>query len=160
MKLYMVRHAEAEVLHDGITDSERQLTPKGVRRTKTAAQAIANLGLKPTHIYSSPRLRSRQTADIIAEALKLPVSIREEVNYSFDVNAVISLTADLDDTSEVMFVGHEPSMSMVVDDLTGANVEMKKGGLARVDVVLNAQPLRGRLIWLIAPRVFDILAKN
>jgi hypothetical protein len=48
-------------------------------------------------------------------------------------------------------------MSLVVGELTGGNVLMKKGGMARVDVVTAMSPLRGQLAWLIAPKVFDAL---
>jgi hypothetical protein len=36
---------------------------------------------------------------------------------------------------------------------------LKKGSLARIDVVTIASPLRGRLVWLVAPKVFDALAR-
>jgi hypothetical protein len=47
-------------------------------------------------------------------------------------------------------------MSDTVGELTGGQVVMKKGGLARVDIHSRA-PLRGALVWLIAPRVFEAL---
>ncbi len=157
MKLYLVRHAEAEDASDSVSDENRQLTAAGISRTQTAAHVMQRLGLKPQHIYSSPRARAAQTAEIIGKALKVPVKIHEAVDFTFDIQAVETLGSGLDDSAELMFVGHDPSMSKVVSDLTGANVVMKKGSLARIDVVTIASPLRGRLVWLIAPKVFDAL---
>jgi phosphohistidine phosphatase len=156
MRLYLLRHAEA--VDHAASDHDRQLTPRGISRTQAAAGVMARLGLRPAHIYSSPRVRARQTAEIVGQALGVAVEIRDEVNFSFSVEAVHSLIQGLDDAAEVMFVGHEPSMSAVLNGLTGAAVVMKKGGLARVDVYTPIAPLHGQLVWLIAPKVFDMLA--
>jgi phosphohistidine phosphatase len=156
MKLYFLRHAEAEEL--AASDFERRLTARGTRRTETAARVLVRLGIRP-HIYSSPRVRALQTAEIVAGALDLPVEVDDGLDFAFDLDVVEELIGDLAPDAEVMFVGHEPGMSEVVGDLTGADVAMKKGGLARVDVEFMAEPLSGRLIWLIAPKVFNRLGE-
>jgi phosphohistidine phosphatase len=156
MKLYFLRHAQAE--DDAIDDHHRRLTEGGNRRTKTAAGVMSQLGIRPATIYSSPRLRALETAEIVAKELKMKVDIHEAVNFSFNLQDVGDLITGLNPTDEVMFVGHEPSMSMVVNGLTGASVAMKKGGLARVDLLDNTS-LHGTLIWLIAPKVFDVLGQ-
>jgi phosphohistidine phosphatase len=156
MKLYFLRHAEAEEL--AASDFERRLTERGTRRTETAARVLVRLGIRP-HIYSSPRVRALQTAEIVAGALGLPVEVNGGLDFAFDLDVVEELVGDLVPDAEVMFVGHEPGMSEVIGDLTGADVVMKKGGLARVDVDFLAEPLAGQLIWLIAPKVFDQLVE-
>ena len=55
----------------------------------------------------------------------------------FDVD---ELTAGLDD---VMLVGHDPSFSLTLHDLTGAQARMKKGGLAAIH--------KGELVVLLRP---------
>lgn len=157
MRLCFVRHGIAEDLAD--SDFLRELTPRGRRRVARSAVVMQQLNLRPQHIYSSPRLRARQTAEIIAAALDRPVTLADEVNFGFDLADVSSLTRDLDSGGEVMFVGHNPDMSLLVHELTGVNVAMKKGGLARVDVFHDAAP-PGELVWLIAPKVFDALAEK
>lgn len=159
MKLYLVRHAEAEDASDTISDENRRLTDAGSSRMQAAAQVMQRMGLKPQRIYSSPRTRAVQTAEIISAALSVASEVHEAVDFTFDVQAIEKLGSDLDDGAEVMFVGHDPSMSKVISDLAGANVVMKKGSLARIDVVTIASPLRGRLVWLVAPKVFDALAR-
>ena len=155
MKLYFVRHGIAEDYVD--SDFARELTPRGRRRVAQSAVVMRRLNLRPQRIYSSPRLRSRQTAEIIAGELEIPMTLADEVNFGFDLDDVSALTRDLDSGAEVMFVGHNPDMSLLVHELTGVNVAMKKGGLARVDVFGDAAP-PGELVWLIAPKVFDALA--
>ena len=154
MRLYFLRHAEAS--YEAPSDHERPLTDRGRDRTKTAARVLAKLDIKPAHIYASPRVRAADTARIVGEALKIEVELREEVNFDFDVAAVKKLVQGLSERDEIMFVGHNPTMSEVVRALTGASVSLKKGGLARVDV-LSPDSLQGELVWLIAPVVFDAL---
>ena len=157
MKLFFLRHAQAE---DGYSDDfHRQLTERGAHRTATAARVMQSLNIHPARIYSSPRVRAYQTAEIVANQLKLEVEVREEVNFDFNLQAVGDLIIHHYLEDEVMFVGHEPSMSMVVHGLTGASVAMKKGGLARVDLFDDGL-LHGTLIWLIAPKVFDALGSK
>ncbi len=158
MKLYFLRHAEAS--YDAPSDAERALTGRGERRTRIAASVIDRLGVRPDVIYSSPRRRAYQTAAIVAKKLGMEVTIDHGLDYDFDVDVVARLIAGLDEDAELMFVGHEPSFSEVVGDLTGADVVMKKGGLARVDVDAYSQPLAGVLAWLIPPKVFEALEKE
>lgn len=155
MKLYLVRHGKAQTADGRVEDALRELTPDGKKRLETEARALARMAIRPVRIYSSPRVRARQTAEIIASALNMAVEIREEVNFDFDTSAVAALIEGLPPDAEVMFIGHEPSMSDVIRALTGANVVMKVGSLARVDVEDPHADLRGYLVWLLAPRVFD-----
>jgi phosphohistidine phosphatase len=155
MRLYLLRHGHAEDTSTG-SDHDRALTTEGIARLNTAAKVMRRLGIKPAVIFSSPRVRALQTAEIVADALGAEIRIREEVNFGFDTQAVRKLIHDLNDSDEVMFVGHEPSFSMTVRRLTGADIEMKKGGLARIDLTDRHTP-SGVLVWLLAPAVFDAL---
>lgn len=155
MQLYLFRHAEAEAGSITLPDSARQLTKRGIERTRKAAGVIKALGLKPAHLYSSPLVRARQTADLLAEALGVEVEERAEVGPGFNAQAAAQLVQNAGQDDQIMFVGHEPDFSATVSAIIGGGwVEMKKGGLARIDVD-NLQPLRGTLVWLIAPKIFD-----
>ena len=154
MRYYFVRHGHAEDLVD--SDFKRELTAEGARRVAASAAVMKRLNMRPAAIFSSPRLRSRQTAEIIADVLELPVTLAEEVNFGFDLADIRRLTEPLKADAQVMFVGHNPDMSLVLHELTGVDVAMKKGGLARVDVT-SKKARQGELVWLIAPKVFDAL---
>lgn len=155
MHLYFFRHAEAEDGGATLSDSARQLTKRGVERTRHAAGVLKSLGIKLTHLYSSPLVRARQTADILAEALGIDVEEQAEVGPGFNSQAVSGLIRDAQNDDSVMFVGHEPDFSATISAIIGGGwVDMKKGGLARIDVD-NVQPLRGMLVWLLAPKIFD-----
>lgn len=161
MKLYFFRHGQAEDAQmPDFDDFTRELTDKGAERVRAAGEALIRLGVKPAYLYSSPRLRARQTADVLGKVLGVEVIVREEVGFGFHVHIVESLIAGLDPRAEVMFVGHEPDLSATVSALIGGGeIVMKKGGLARVDIS-DERPLQGALVWMIAPRVFDCIADH
>jgi len=154
MRLYFFRHGIAQENEDGkLPDHHRQLTLKGIERVRAAARLMEQLDMQPARLFSSPLIRARQTADIVGQTLGVAVQVRTELGWDFNLSVVEGLTRDLGHADEVLFVGHEPTFSETISALIGGGaIEMKKGGLARVDVV-SYQPLRGVLIWLIAPKV-------
>jgi phosphohistidine phosphatase len=154
-KLYFFRHGIAE---DGMNDAKRELTPEGRARTQASTKLLSALNVKPSHIYSSPLVRAQQTAELLAVGLGMSVEIRDEVGLGFGVPAIERLVSDLKDDEDVMFVGHEPDMSSTVSALMGGGeVMVKRGGFVRVDLV-GLTPLRGVLVWCIAPKVFEAFA--
>jgi phosphohistidine phosphatase len=159
MRLYFFRHGIAEDAQaPDFDDFARRLTEKGIERIQAASLALDRLGVKPVRLYTSPRLRARQTAEILAETLKVKADIREEVNFGFNPTLIEPMITGLTNDDEVMFVGHEPDLSVTVSRLIGGGeIEMKKGGVARVDIISHT-PLRGTLVWLLTPKVLDVIA--
>jgi phosphohistidine phosphatase len=158
MRLYFIRHGHAEDAQGPeFDDFSRRLTPKGIETTRILAKLLQGVGVTPARLFSSPRVRARQTADLLAKELRVVVSVREEVNFGFDVAVVESLIKDQAEDSDNVFVGHEPDLSVTVAQLIGGGeIVMKKGGIARVDLI-SREPMRGALLWLIAPRILDTL---
>jgi len=138
--LWLLRHAEAA---DGNPDDERPLTERGIRHAEAAGLAMARLGTHIDVCMSSPKLRAVQTAERACAPLGLSVTIEPALSGEpFDVHA---LTAGLGD---VLLVGHDPSFSLTLYDLTGAQARMKKGGLAGI--------AKGELLALLRPT--DLIA--
>lgn len=156
MRLYFFRHGNAEDADlASLSDFSRVLTSKGVERTKAAAATLKALDLKLTRLYSSPLVRAQQTAEILAKALDVPVTERDEIGPGFSLEAVAELIADFNDEDAIMFVGHEPDFSTTISRcIGGGDINMKKGSLARVDV-LTREPLHGMLVWLVPAKVFE-----
>lgn len=161
MELYFFRHGQAEDAQGpDFDDFARKLTDKGVERTQAAGHALVKLNVKPAYIYTSPRLRARQTADILGEALGINPQAREEVNFGFNPHLIPGLIGDLPNEASLLFVGHEPDLSITISNLVGGGeIEMKKGGLARIELV-SRHPLRGTLIWLLTPRALEVMGSS
>ncbi|MDQ6817558.1 MAG: histidine phosphatase family protein [Actinomycetota bacterium] len=143
--LWLLRHAEAAD-GDGLPDDDRPLTERGVRQAQAVGRALGRLGVHIDVCLSSPKLRAVQTARLACEPLGATVTIEPALSGEpFDVR---ELTAGLGD---VLLVGHDPSFSMTLHDLTGAQVRMRKGGLAAIE--------KGELVILLSPRELEVMAQ-
>jgi phosphohistidine phosphatase len=141
--IWLLRHAEAA---DGAPDDERPLTNRGVRQAEAAGTALARVGAQIDACLSSPKLRALQTARLACEPFGVTVTVEPALaGEPFDVH---ELTAGLGD---VLLVGHDPSFSITLHDLTGAQARMRKGGLAAVE--------KGELIVLLRPRELEAMAR-
>ncbi len=163
MKCYFLRHGIAvEPAAWTGRDFDRPLTREGHERMAREADAIAALSLGLDVIVTSPLLRAKQTAAIVAERLKMVGQLVEDARVAddFDVERIAEMLEDYAKADAIMFVGHEPSMSCAIGRLIGeARVDVKKGALACVDVVRPATA-GGTLLWLLPPKVLASFAKR
>lgn len=124
--LWLLRHGDAA---DGSPDAERPLTEKGREQARAAGRALKGLGVKPAACLTSPKVRAADTARVVCEEFGIePQHEPKLAGGPFDPEA---LAAGLGE--DVLLVGHDPDFSMAVHSLTGAQVRMKKGGLAGVE---------------------------
>lgn len=141
--IYLLRHGDAEA-GDG-DDAARRLTVKGEAQARDAGAALAALGAEIDACLASPKLRAVDTARLACGPLDLEPEIAAELRGGdFDSLALAAGRGD------VLLVGHEPDFSAEVARLTGANVKLKKGGLALVDGSTLVALLRPRELAAIA----------
>ena len=94
---------------------------------------------------TSPKLRALQTAERACEPLGIPVRVEPTLSGEpFDVHRLIAGAGD------VLLVGHDPSFSLLLHDLTGTQARMKKGGLAAI--------AKGELVLLMRPSELAAMA--
>jgi phosphohistidine phosphatase len=156
MLCYFLRHGPAgdAATWEG-SDFDRPLTADGKKRIAQEAKTIAGLGLELDVIITSPLVRARQTAEIVAKELDIrdALHLDERVGLGFSATELAAILHDYATAQHVMLVGHEPSMSATVGELIGGgDVDFKKGALACVEVA-HESPLRGRLMWLASPKL-------
>ena len=151
MKLYLLRHATA--VDVAPSDAKRELTHEGREEAQIAGAALAELGVRLSHILSSPLLRARQTAEIAAKALKFPgdVEFLEELANNTTTAALLKALKPLASAGEIMLVGHMPALSEHLAALTGAETAqafpLGKASVACIEM----EQLRagtGQLRWL------------
>lgn len=140
MKLLLLRHGIA--VEPGTTgyesDTERPLTAEGQRKVRLAARALGRLELVPDVILTSPLLRARQTAMIVAEILERAKHLHDcpPLAQGGAPGAVLTfLKKHHARTGSVMLVGHQPDLSQLTSLLItgnphGAQIEFKKAALA------------------------------
>lgn len=113
MRVYLIRHAKA-ALRDPKAypdDDDRPLTGKGRKVQKQMARALRRLDLKLDHLYSSPILRARKTAEILGKRLKLKVETAPELGHDFSVPGLLGVLQAQPDDAAIALVGHEPHLS-------------------------------------------------
>jgi phosphohistidine phosphatase len=131
MKLFIVRHAAAIERTAEVPEEQRYLTPKGRDFMRTTARTMLKKGMEPGLILTSPLIRAVQSADILAEALSYngPVVVTDQLSPGFDVGALQRLLAEFPQADELVIVGHEPDLSIVVSSLLSlkGGFDFKKG---------------------------------
>jgi phosphohistidine phosphatase len=163
MRLYLVRHGIA-VDHIGgaITrDSERPLTEEGTIEMKLVAKALARINKKPELILSSPLVRARQTAEIIAGAFDMEVTLSDALAPAGSPSVIFKAIGRHQGVNQVYLVGHEPDMGMLANKLLWAGLEcempFKKAAVARIDVGDMPPTGPGILKWYMPPKLVHSL---
>jgi phosphohistidine phosphatase len=166
MKLYVLRHGIAvEPGTPGYaTDADRPLTPEGERKLRQIAEAMEALELSFDLILSSPYLRARQTAEIVAEILEArkKLELSDSLTPGGNMKKLVELLNRLQPSPEsVLVVGHEPYLSGLIALLVSGRetfaVGMKKGGLCKLSTE-SLKPGRCAVLeWLLTPKQMALM---
>lgn len=163
MRCYFLRHGIAVDPQAWTgSDFDRPLTREGCERMEREARAIEGLALDLDRIVTSPLLRAKQTAAIIAERLDMAAGPIEDprLGGGFNLECLGAILEAHADAKAIMLVGHEPSMSATIGRaIGGAAIELKKAALAGVELDDPSAP-RGSLFTLIPPKVLVALGKR
>ena len=152
MKLYLLRHGAAASYAD--SDSLRPLTSTGVDQTRQVVARMAEHMTAVQAIYSSPKLRARQTADIAAQQLagNLPIVETDLIKPGGDIVG-LGQFLEQQGNSDVLLVTHQPFVGNLIDYLTdqpGRGYEMDTSCLACIALIAFSQGC-GTLQWLERP---------
>ena len=153
-QLWMLRHGEA-VPHGSKPDDERELTPRGRRQAETAGAALAALNEEFAACYTSPKVRALDTARLACRALNVEPIVEDVLADGFDRDDALELLMRHGADARVLVVGHEPSFSQVVHDITGGRADFKKGGVA----AMRVERAGGELLVLLRPRELESLSR-
>jgi phosphohistidine phosphatase len=169
MDLYILRHAIAEDRDksSGKPDSQRRLTPEGVEKMRRVAEGMKSLGLEFDLILSSPFLRAKETAEIVADVLALGRRLEMSADLSTSgnpKNLIESLNGPYADRKSVVLVGHEPYLSSFISLLlsggTNIAINFKKGGLCKLTVEHLKYGRCAALEWLLTPKQLRAMRKG
>lgn len=166
MELYLLRHGLAVELGTAgfEDDAGRPLTPKGRRQLRKIAAAMQRMGLRFDLILSSPLLRAKQTAEIVAAELKLKKRLQHS-NALAPGGDAESLLRQLNrlkpSPKRLLLVGHEPDLSRLVSLLTTGGLQLqmdfKKGGLCKLDAEKLKPGKCATLAWLLTPAQMKLM---
>lgn len=158
IELYLVRHAvAAERGAAWPDDTVRPLTPDGAARFRKAVAGLARYGVEIDHILTSPLVRCRQTAELLADGLpgKPRVQAIDTLAPGNAATAVITEAGRVARRPRVALVGHEPELGVLAAKLIGARrpLEFRKGAVCRIDVDALPPGGPGHLRWFATPRM-------
>jgi len=157
MDLLVLRHGEAGRRSTSPGDSKRSLTAEGRQEIVDLSNGLKSLEVKLDCILTSPLLRAKQTAEIVAKSLKYKGKIEELDSLKPEGNRLefYSVLSRLKQDSMVLVVGHEPYLSEMISEAisqSGCRINLKKAGLARIRVLSTLPKIRGELRWLLTPK--------
>jgi len=165
MHLYLIRHGIAVDREEPNCppDTERPLTPKGMKRSHAAALGLRALDVKPAAVLTSPWLRAVQTAEIFCEAIGYSSKKIIRTDALKGTSAPSDLLRELQSMKArvVLCFGHEPHLHLVLGHVlhTSAKItELKKAGLALLELE-RVSPPQGRLLALYPASTLRLLAK-
>jgi len=158
LELYSIRHGvAAERGEDWPDDSKRPLTSDGIAKLRKEARGLAALDVAIEQIVCSPLVRTRQTADVIAETLKSKPGVvtSDALAPAGTPAAVIQELSKYVRKSGVALVGHEPNLGELAAHLIGARhaIEFKKGAVCRIDFEVLPPKGSGQLRWFVTPKM-------
>lgn len=156
-QLWLLRHADAEP-HGTRPDAERQLTARGERQARVLGMALVRMLGELPPVLVSPKVRARRTAELVvgqwSSATASALQVHSPLAGGFDASQALDALADSAPSERVVLVGHEPDLSGVVGALSGAAIDLKKGGLAMVRLGAGG----GELILLLRPSELALIA--
>ena len=131
--LYLLRHAKAD---NTLPDLERDLTSRGRRQAQEIGRWMAEKGIRPDLILSSPAKRAKETAHLCSKQAGYQGKIHlEDDLYEADMDKYLDIIADLKNKYDsVLIVGHNPHISAAVTILTGEHLNMSTGMLACIEI--------------------------
>jgi phosphohistidine phosphatase len=159
--LYIMRHGIAVTRGDPNypLDSDRPLTPKGLRRMLRIAAGMRRMKVGFDVIVSSPYKRALETAFVVAreyeagQTLQTISALKPEV---LPEEVIRTLQENYSASRRILLAGHEPQLSALVSTLTSGSASarplLKKGGLCRLRVDRLGQGKCATLLWLLTPK--------
>lgn len=154
-ELHLLRHAHAgDPAKWRGDDFARPLSEKGRDQADRLGRHLAAIGFSTDALIASPRARARETADVVAEHLQVPVRLDDRLAGPLSAAVVERILADAGDPARPVLVGHDPDFSELLALLTGAGaITLRKGAMARVDVDRPLTLGEGVLGWLLPPEL-------
>jgi phosphohistidine phosphatase len=163
-EIYLVRHGLAEQRGDAWPDdAKRPLTDEGMARMRKSVRGLSRLGVTFDVVLTSPLVRAKQTAEIVAAGVTQRPSLITTDALSPD-GSFAAIVADLEKHARkkrIALVGHEPGIGELAARLIGSRhaIEFKKGAVCRIDLETLPPSGPGALRWLLTPRIMRAIKK-
>jgi phosphohistidine phosphatase len=169
MMLLIVRHGVAEDKEEfakgGKPDDERPLTAKGRKKMKRAAGGLRVVAPEIEVLATSPLVRAKQTAEIVASAYDRKVdTVASVLRPDSPVEAFIDWLEPPSEDAVVCVVGHEPHLSGLATWLmcggTKSRLELAKGGACLLSFDGAPKKSGATLMWLLTSKQLEAICES
>ena len=135
--LHIARHAKSSWEYPELSDEERPLLRKGIKRTRKSGAFLKDNKIRIDHIISSPAVRAYETARILAGFLNYPEDHIKVVNslYYANTNVLLDQLYSLpDEINSVMLVGHNPMFTNFANHFLTTKIDwLPTSGIVSID---------------------------
>ena len=159
--LYLLRHAKSSWDDPALADFDRPLNERGRRSAPLIAGFMREKGIRPDLVISSPAVRARQTAELVAgtEGIDVPIKFDERIYEAHPLDLLKVVRGADESIAELMLVGHNPGLEELTERLTGERERLPTAALVRIELHADDWPQVeegcGRLDWVVTPRALD-----
>lgn len=166
IELYLVRHAVAAERGPKYPDDRlRPLTPAGEKKFAASVPGLAKIDVGIDFVLTSPLVRARDTAMLLASGLKPKPAVTEVEALAPGGRPQAIVEAIKTHTKKyrrIALVGHEPDLGELAARLLGArgNVDFKKGGICLIETDGATPAGPGTLCWMLTPKALRALARK
>lgn len=123
--LYIVRHAKSSWKSYELEDIDRPLNNRGKRNAPEMGLRLANKGIRPDILISSPAKRAYSTAKKIAKMIQYPknrIIIENKLYHGMEEDIIEVISNTPDEYNELMIFGHNPGFTDLANSLSGAQI--------------------------------------
>ncbi len=140
--LFLLRHARSMDKQSDEQDTDRELNPIGLQNSTRMGINFSRNNVHFDIIITSPALRARTTASLIAEQIRYDTGrIHENAEiYEASIRTLLKVVNQLkNEWDSVLIVGHNPSVTYLAEYLTKAEIgNMTTCGVARIEFTTDS----------------------
>jgi phosphohistidine phosphatase len=160
MMVYIFRHGHAEGKSSAPdkTDEGRRMVEEGREQVKWTCDKAKGLGVTPSVIVSSPRVRGKETAEMTRRLMNPKATVMTDacLEPQAEVALTYKMLSKFKKADSVVLVTHLPHLGHLFADMLNwesvwKNLDFENGAMARVDFKGTPKPKTGSLIWMISP---------
>jgi phosphohistidine phosphatase len=126
--LYLLRHGKSSWDDPTLADHDRPLGPRGIRATPVVADHLRHAGIVPDVVLCSSSLRTRETLDLLGDAIPPTSEVRvEEGLYHASADRLLHRLRMLSNgTQRAMLIGHNPAVQQLAVLLAGSGEHLAR----------------------------------
>jgi phosphohistidine phosphatase len=148
--LVLMRHGVAEDPDARETDEARELTPEGLVAADAAARGLVALGVQPDVVVSSPLIRCRQTAGLVADAAGCPLEDDARLAPGMTADDLLQIVIEHPDARTIVCCSHQPGLTYALDALTNCG-DVAFGRPQAAVVTLHSPRVGGGTLTAVLP---------